>query len=112
MGRQVCQYLAIKILYKLIFILGVYHLYLEERNKPVEEHYIQSFINTPNGGTVIFTCVPALIKLVHEVTSFECDVTFKQVQTLNEWEMVIYYPPLNVVNHCHDSYFTLNFTYW
>ena len=72
----------------------MYHLYLEERNKPVEERYIQSFINTPDGGTLIFTCVPALLKLIHEVTSFECDVTFKRVQTLNEWEMVIYYPPV------------------
>ena len=43
---------------------------------------------------MIFTCVPALLKLIHEVTSFECDVTFKRVQVLNEWEMVIYFPPV------------------
>jgi hypothetical protein len=80
--------------HKLILWSGVYHLYLEERNKPAEERYIQSFINTPDGGTLIFTCVPALLKLIHEVTSFECDVTFKRAQVLNEWEMVIYYPPV------------------
>ena len=61
---------------------------------PVEERYIQSFINMPDGGTLIFTCVPALLNLIQEVTSFECDVTFKRVQTLNEWELVIYYPPI------------------
>lgn len=72
----------------------MYHLYLEERSKPIEHRYIQSFINMPDGGTLIFTCVPNLLKLIHEVTSFECDVTFKRVQTLNEWEMVIYYPPV------------------
>ena len=71
--------------------LGAYNLYLEERDKPVDDRYIQSFINTPDGGTLIFTCVPALLKLIHEVTSFECDVTFKRVQVLNEWELVIYF---------------------
>lgn len=72
-------------------MLGAYHLYLEEC---IEERYIQSFINTPHGGMLIFTCVPALLKLIHEVMSFECDVTFKRVQVLNEWEMVIYFPPV------------------
>ncbi|KAF8812196.1 hypothetical protein BYT27DRAFT_7221222 [Phlegmacium glaucopus] len=46
------------------------------------------------GGTIIFTCIPFLLGLVHEVTSFECDVTFKCVLLLNEWEMVIYYLPV------------------
>jgi hypothetical protein len=34
--------------------------------------------------------------LIHEdeVTSFECDVTFKRVLDLNEWEMVIYLPSI------------------
>ena len=76
----------------------MYHLYLEEHNKPVEDHYIQSFINTADGGTLIIAWVPTLLKLIHEVTSFECDVTFKRVQTLNEWKIVIYYPPLNTVS--------------
>jgi hypothetical protein len=55
---------------------------------------IHSFITTPDGGTIVFTCVPSLLALIHDVTSFECDVTFKRVQTLNEWELVIYYLPV------------------
>jgi hypothetical protein len=69
-------------------------LYRKDLAKDIDDRYIHSFINTPEGGTIIFTCVPFLLGLIHEVSSFECDVTFKRVQLLNEWEMVIYYPPV------------------
>ena len=75
-------------------LTGAYELYRKDLVKDIDDRYIHSFINTPEGGTIIFTCVPFLLGLVHEVSSFECDVTFKRVQLLNEWEMVIYYPPV------------------
>lgn len=63
-------------------------------SKDPSDRYVHSFIATPDGGTIVFTCIPSLLSLIHDVNSFECDVTFKRVQTLNEWEMVIYYPPV------------------
>ncbi|KAF8954362.1 hypothetical protein BDZ97DRAFT_1928449 [Flammula alnicola] len=76
-------------------VTGVFDLYQRELAElKSKDRYIHSFITTREGGTLIFTCVPSLLKLIHEVTSFECDVTFKRVEGLNEWEMVIYYPPV------------------
>lgn len=42
----------------------------------------------------MLTFEPFLLSLIHEVPSFECDVTFKRVTELNEWEMVIFYAPV------------------
>ena len=75
-------------------LTGAYELYRKDLTKDIDDRYIHSFINTQEGGTIIFTCVPFLLGLIHEVSSFECDVTFKRVQLLNEWEMVIYYLPV------------------
>src|ERR1700678_4382760 len=76
----------------ILCFLGVYKLYRKDLSKEPSDRYVHSFINTPDGGTIVFTCVPSLLALIHQVTSFECDVTFKRVQMLNEWELVIYYP--------------------
>jgi hypothetical protein len=73
-------------------LLGVYELYRKDLSKEASDRYVHSFISTPDGGTIVFTCVPSLLALIHQVSAFECDVTFKRVQTLNEWELVIYYP--------------------
>lgn len=89
-----CTYFLKLIRTPQILHLGVYDLYQKYLSKEPSDRYIHSFIATPDGGTIVFTCVPSLLALIHDVTSFECDVTFKRVQMLNEWEMVVYYPPV------------------
>ncbi|KAJ7133073.1 hypothetical protein C8R44DRAFT_730271 [Mycena epipterygia] len=61
--------------------------------KPIDEHYIQRLVAMLDGGLMILTCLSALMKLLNDtrVTSFETDMTFRQVAgKLNEWEVVIF----------------------
>lgn len=73
---------------------GAFDLYYKDIKKPAEERYIQNIVITDDGGILIMTFVPSLLALIHEVVSFECDVTFKRVVELNEWELVVFYPPV------------------
>lgn len=75
---------------------GVYHMYNTEQDKIDDDRYIHSFRPCPGGGTIVVTCVPELLALVDDVTSFEADTTFKRVAgPFNEWEVVIFYKALN-----------------
>ncbi|KAG7089007.1 hypothetical protein E1B28_010720 [Marasmius oreades] len=61
-----------------------------------------------DGTLLILAAFKGLLKLIHQVTSFEVDMTFQRVQEvvvrkttnkkevleINEWEMVIYYKPV------------------
>lgn len=50
-------------------------------------------IHTDNAGTLVLTFDHDLIQLIHKARAFEVDTTFKRVySTLNEWELVIWYP--------------------
>ncbi|KJA15424.1 hypothetical protein HYPSUDRAFT_80527 [Hypholoma sublateritium FD-334 SS-4] len=75
---------------------GVYELFRKEFSEPPDSRYIHEIITTDTGKLLIFTAVPYLLSLIHDVPSFECDTTFKRVKDsgINEWEMVIYYPPV------------------
>ncbi|KAG6872941.1 hypothetical protein C0992_009244, partial [Termitomyces sp. T32_za158] len=72
------------------------HLHLEDLKKPKDERYIHKILTSDEGGVLVFTFVPFILGLLHqdEVTAFECDVTFKRVIDLNEWEMVTYLPSI------------------
>lgn len=83
--------------------VGAFDLFYKEVKKPLTERYIQSIVTTEDGGILILTFVPFLLSLIHEVVSFECDVTFKRVVDLNEWEMVIFYPPVQRGESDHGS---------
>ncbi|EDR12626.1 uncharacterized protein LACBIDRAFT_323219 [Laccaria bicolor S238N-H82] len=76
-------------------IPGVFNLFHQEFLKQPSERYIHNIVTTEKGKTLIFTGVPFLMSLIHEVSSFKCDTTFKHIKDssgINEWEMVIYYP--------------------
>jgi len=77
------------------------HMHIEDLKELMDKHYIHKIITADDGSILIFTFVPSLLSLIHkdEVTSFECDVTFKCVLDLNEWEMVIYLPSIQ----CSES---------
>ncbi|KAK7027458.1 hypothetical protein VNI00_015203 [Paramarasmius palmivorus] len=81
-------------------ILGVIAMYEDEKKKPVQERYIHRVvIGDETGGTIIFTCYAELLALIHDVTAFEGDTTYKRVseENLKEWEMVIFYAALSKV---------------
>ncbi|KAG6886952.1 hypothetical protein C0992_001484 [Termitomyces sp. T32_za158] len=75
---------------------GAMHLHLEDLKKPKDNHYIHKILTSDEGGVLVFTFVLFPLGLLHrdEVTAFECDVTFKRVIDLNEWEMVTYLPSI------------------
>ncbi|KAJ7175580.1 hypothetical protein C8R46DRAFT_1030617 [Mycena filopes] len=60
-------------------------------NKPTDEKYIQRFVTTPDGHTLILICLAALMRLLDDtgVTRLGTDTTFKRVVG-NEWEVVIF----------------------
>lgn len=61
--------------------------------KGVDDKYIQKVVTMPDGGTMILTCLSALMRLLDDtgVTSFETDTTFNRVAgEMNEWEVVIF----------------------
>ncbi|KII84400.1 hypothetical protein PLICRDRAFT_32429 [Plicaturopsis crispa FD-325 SS-3] len=78
-------------------ILAIVQIFLNEKTMvPIAERYIHRVVHTPADGTIILTLVPFLAGLIHEAWSIEADGTFKrQNGPLNEWEIVIWYPPLN-----------------
>ena len=70
--------------------------YTDDLDLAKGDRYIQSIVQTPAGGTIIFTFQPYLANLIHSALSFEVDMTFKCVYgDLNEWEIVIWYPAVN-----------------
>jgi hypothetical protein len=75
---------------------GVYQAYHDDLDLAKADRYIHSIIITPAGGTIIYTFNSYLASLIHVALSFEVDTTFKRVfGSLNEWEIVIWYPAAN-----------------
>jgi hypothetical protein len=64
-----------------------------ELTKPLPERYIHGYLKTRDGGIIIVTFVPYLLKLLDDpgVTSFDGDTTFKGIEgKVNEWEMMLF----------------------
>ncbi|KAF8135357.1 hypothetical protein K438DRAFT_1947405 [Mycena galopus ATCC 62051] len=79
--------------------MGAFHMYQEDLKRlNVEDRYVHRVVTVAAGGTMILTCVPGLLELLDDksVNSFEADTTFKRViGEFNEWEVAIFYKPLN-----------------
>ncbi|KAG7087904.1 hypothetical protein E1B28_011951 [Marasmius oreades] len=89
-------------------LTGAYDLFHSNKRLSPEERYIHTFIDEDR-YVFILTYFKALLELVHQVLSIECDTTFQHVQEvvfckgmnnqeeleINEWEMVIFYKPVN-----------------
>ncbi|KAJ7041457.1 hypothetical protein C8F04DRAFT_1031492 [Mycena alexandri] len=72
---------------------GAFKLFWDDMRKPIDERYIQRLVTMPDGGTMILTCLAALMRLLDDtgVTSFETDTTFQRVLgEFNEWEVVVF----------------------
>ncbi|KAF7377145.1 hypothetical protein MSAN_00133600 [Mycena sanguinolenta] len=68
-------------------------MFQAEITKLPENRYIHSYLKSDDGGIIIVTFVPYLLKLLDDpgVTSFDGDTTFKGIEgKLNEWEMTIF----------------------
>ncbi|KAF8144323.1 hypothetical protein K438DRAFT_1992965 [Mycena galopus ATCC 62051] len=78
---------------------SAFHMYQEDLKRlNVEDRYVHRVVTVAAGGTMILTCVPGLLELLDDksVNSFEADTTFKCViGEFNEWEVTIFYKPLN-----------------
>ncbi|KAJ7506425.1 hypothetical protein B0H11DRAFT_2327537 [Mycena galericulata] len=101
-------------------IPGAYQLYLEDLDKPIQERYVHRFINTQDGGLIIFTCFTDLLSLLDDVgvEAFEDDTTFKRVKgDLNEWEVAVFYKAIQgaitlaraYINRSNTDFFELLF---
>ncbi|KAJ7663311.1 hypothetical protein DFH06DRAFT_1395515 [Mycena polygramma] len=78
-------------------VTGVYDLYRQDLEKPLDERYIHRFEHRADGGLIIFTCYTRLLALLDDpgVEAFEDDTTFKRIEgEFNEWEVVIFYDAL------------------
>ncbi|KAJ7434188.1 hypothetical protein B0H11DRAFT_1938859 [Mycena galericulata] len=74
-------------------VAGIFPIYLANLKKPLPERYIHSYLTTPDGGIIILTSVPYLMKLLDDpgVTSFDNDTTYKRVEgEMKEWELTIF----------------------
>jgi hypothetical protein len=72
----------------------VFELYSADQKRPPEDRYIHCCRTTPDGGIIIITGVPFLIKLLDDpgVTSFDDDTTFKRIAgEMNEWELSLFF---------------------
>ncbi|KAJ7087038.1 hypothetical protein C8R43DRAFT_310073 [Mycena crocata] len=72
---------------------GAFQLFFDDLKKGIDERYIQRIAVEKDGGTIILTCLAALMRLLDDegVTSFETDTTFRRVAgDFNEWEVVIF----------------------
>ncbi|KAJ7182286.1 hypothetical protein C8R43DRAFT_1115930 [Mycena crocata] len=72
---------------------GATQLYLDDLKNPPDKRYIHCCRTTPDGGILIITGVPFLIKLLDDpgVRAFEDDTTFKRIHgEMNEWELAFY----------------------
>ena len=60
--------------------------------KPISERYIHQIITSITGGRIIFTLVPGLIKLIHDVKQIQGDGTFKRVEgEFDEYEITVWH---------------------
>lgn len=63
----------------------------ENLNDPKESQYIHSYTTTPNGGKVLLTANPYLLKRIHLAETLFVDTTFKRTAgPLKEWEVVMW----------------------
>ncbi|KAJ3839444.1 hypothetical protein F5878DRAFT_724507 [Lentinula raphanica] len=71
---------------------GVWDEYEKGMKKPMSERYIHKIVTSNTGGRIIFTLVPGLIKLIHEVKQIQGDGTFKRVEgEFDEYEITIWH---------------------
>ncbi|KAJ6550908.1 hypothetical protein B0H10DRAFT_2447027 [Mycena sp. CBHHK59/15] len=74
-------------------VAGAFQLYMNGLTKPLPDRYIHGYLTTADGGVVILTCVPYLLKLLDDpgVNAFEDNTTYKRVEgEINEWELALY----------------------
>ncbi|KAK6991613.1 hypothetical protein R3P38DRAFT_2659983 [Favolaschia claudopus] len=75
-------------------IPGAFQLFLEDQKKPLDQRYIHCCRAVNDGGVIIITGVPFLIKLLDDpgVRAFDDDTTFKRVEgEMNEWELALFF---------------------
>ncbi|KAJ7588689.1 hypothetical protein C8J56DRAFT_785048, partial [Mycena floridula] len=72
---------------------SILNLYMEDRDKPQDERYVHKVIVPDDqcDATIIVTGFASLLGLVHKVPYFECNFTYKRVDGLHEWELVIFF---------------------
>jgi hypothetical protein len=71
---------------------GVWYEFEKQKKKPVSQQYIHRITTTNSGRRVIFTLLPDLIKLIHEVKQIAGDGTFKRVEgEFDEYEITIWH---------------------
>lgn len=78
---------------KLRIYPGAFQLFLDDQKKPLADRYIHCCRTTDDGGVLIITGVPFLIKLLDDpgVLAFDDDTTFKRVAgEMNEWELALF----------------------
>ncbi|KAJ6605718.1 hypothetical protein B0H10DRAFT_2440161 [Mycena sp. CBHHK59/15] len=65
-------------------VAGAFQLYMNGLTKPLPDRYIHGYLTTADGGVVILTCVPYLLKLLDDpgVNAFEDDTTYKRLSWL------------------------------
>ncbi|KAJ6472079.1 hypothetical protein C8R45DRAFT_1164911 [Mycena sanguinolenta] len=79
---------------QLHILSGALQLYREDLEKLPEKRYIHCFRVTDDGGVLIITGVPFLIKLLDDpgVRAFDDDTSFKRVAgEMNEWELALFF---------------------
>ncbi|KAK6971991.1 hypothetical protein R3P38DRAFT_3487128 [Favolaschia claudopus] len=75
-------------------IPGAFQRFLEDQKKPLDQRYIHCCRAVNDGGVIIITGVPFLIKLLDDpgVRAFDDDTTFKRVEgEMNEWELALFF---------------------
>ncbi|KAF9013084.1 hypothetical protein BDQ17DRAFT_1419266 [Cyathus striatus] len=71
--------------------IGVCNLDNQEKRLPINQCYVHG-VCSHGDQRMVFTFDTFLLSLIHEVTSFEVDHTFKHVLEFNEWEIVVFSP--------------------
>ncbi|KAG7088649.1 hypothetical protein E1B28_012621 [Marasmius oreades] len=89
--------------------VGAYALFHADKKTEPKKRYIHLH-DDRDGTNMILTCFKGLLELLHEFNYVECDTTFKQLHEaifhkdtnkevtleLNEWELVIFYKPVQL----------------
>ncbi|KAJ3717519.1 hypothetical protein C8R42DRAFT_644744 [Lentinula raphanica] len=71
---------------------GIWYEYEKGMKKPISERYIHQIVTSITGGRIIFTLVPGLIKLIHDMKQIQGDGTFKRVEgEFDEYEITVWH---------------------
>ncbi|KAG7085368.1 hypothetical protein E1B28_002931 [Marasmius oreades] len=98
-------------------LTGAYDLFYRDKDLEPDQRYIHMHQDI-DGTLLILAAFKGLLKFIHQVTSFEVDMTFQQVQKvlvqkttnkeevleINKWQMVIYYKPVQRALTIMDVY--------